>query len=67
MPGFAYTKYKVSSATFKSAILILRQKLKNLIIENLKQFCLTYVQLLRLQSLERLFILEPIILTDINN
>ncbi len=66
-PGFAYTKYKVQVATFKSATLDLQQNTVKRTIENHKRFCSTYVQLSRLQSLEGVLLLKPISLEDVNN
>ena len=65
-PGFAFTKYKIQGATFESAVLDLRQKNKRR-GENHKQFCSTYVQLSRLQTLQGVFSLEKIDLDNINN
>ncbi len=65
--GFAYTKYKVQGATFKSATLDLRQRTVKKTTENHKRFCSTYVQFSRLQSLEGVSLLEPISLEDVNN
>ena len=66
-PRFAYTKYKVQGAMFKSAILDLQQKTIKRTVESHKQFYSIYMQLLKLQSLERVSFLKPISLDDINN
>ncbi len=66
-PGFTYIEYKVQGAMFKSATLDLRQRTVKRTTENHKQFCSTYVQLSRLQSLEGVSFLEPISLENINN
>ena len=66
-PGFVYTKYKVQRATFKSATLNLQCKLIKRSTQSHKQFCSIYVQLSRLQNLEKILFLEPISLDDINN
>lgn len=65
--GFAYTKYNVQRATLTSAILDLRQKMIQRTAKSYKQFCSIYVQLLRLQSLERVSLLKYILLNNINN
>lgn len=65
--GFVYTKYKTQKVIFKSTVLDLWRKSKKIVGEYHKYFCLIYIQLSRLQSLERLSILEPIRLDDINN
>ena len=64
---FAYTKYKVQEAIFKSVIFNLQQKLIKRTVESHKQFCSIYMQLSRLQSLEEISLLEPISLDNINN
>ena len=48
-------------------VLDLWQRTKKRSIENHKQFCSTYVQLSRLQSLEGILFLKLIWLEDINN
>lgn len=65
-PGFAFTEYKVQGATFKSAVLDLRQKNKRR-RKNHKRFCSTYVQLSRLRTLQGVFLLEKIDLDNIDN
>lgn len=47
-PRFAYIKYKVQGAMFKSKTLGLQQKIVNRIAEIFKRFCSIYMQLLRL-------------------
>ncbi len=66
-PGFASTEYKVQGATFKSATLDLQCKTIKKTAECHKRFCSIYVQISRVQSLERVSLLEPISLDDINN
>lgn len=52
IPGFAYTKYKVQRAIFKSATLNLQQKTIKKTPKNYKRFFSIYVQLSKLQILE---------------
>ncbi len=66
-PGFAYTEYKVQGATFKSVTLDLRHKTIKKTAKSHKRFCSIYVQRSRVQSLERVSLLEPISLDNINN
>ena len=64
---FVYIKYKVQRAMFKSATLNLRQKLIKKTAKNPKRFSSIYVQLSRLQNLEKVSFLEPISIDNINN
>ena len=64
---FAYLKYKVQGAMFKSATLDLQQKTIKRIVENYKRFCFIYMQKLRLQSLGKVSLLKPISVDNINN
>lgn len=64
-PGFAYTKYKIQGATFKSAVLDLRRRSKKKAGKYHKRFYPTYIQLL--QSLDGLSLLESIQLDNIKN
>lgn len=52
---------------FKSATLDLQQKIIKRTAKSHKRFCSIYVQLSRFQSLERILLLEAILLDDINN
>ncbi len=65
--GFAYIKYKVQRAKFKSATFDLQRKTIKKIAESYKRFCYIYMQLLRVQNLKGVSILEPILLYNINN
>lgn len=65
-PGFASTDYKVQGGTFKPAVLDLRRKTTTHSVMH-KRFCSTYVQLLRLQTLDSVRLLEPMTFNDINN
>lgn len=64
---FDYTKYKIQRAMFKSVTLNLWRKLIKKTIESYKRFCSIYKQLSSLQSLERVSLLEPILLNNMNN
>ena len=66
-PKFIYTKYKVQKAMLKSAVLDLQCKTSNRSTKYYKRFCLTYVQLSRLQSLGGVLLLALISLENINN
>lgn len=52
---------------FKSMTLDLHQKMIKKTTQSHKQFYSVYVQLLRLQSVEEIFIVKPISLNNINN
>ena len=65
--GFAYNKYKVQGATFKSLTFDLWHKLIKKSTKSHRRFCFIYVQLFRLQSLEKVLLLKPLFLNNIIN
>jgi hypothetical protein len=64
-PAFARTEYKVQGSTLKSAVLDLKDNSKARGQDQHKKFCSTYVQLSRLQSLARLYLLQKIEMKDL--
>ena len=65
--GFAYTKYKIQEATFKFATLDPQHKTIKKTAKSHKRFRAIYIQVPQLQSLEKVSLLEPISLDEINN
>lgn len=65
--GFTITKYKVQGATIRIVILYLQRNTKIRNKDSYKKLCSTYVQLLRLQILDRLDLLQPVTLDNIEN
>lgn len=66
-PGFAVTDYKVQKAIFQIAVLDLHKKSNSGSVDSHKKFYSAYVQLLRLQTLDGVQLLQPIILEDIGS
>lgn len=54
IPDFAITEYKVKGATFQMVILDLYRNTKLENQSSYKRFCSNYVQLLRLQTLDKI-------------
>jgi hypothetical protein len=67
-PAFALTEYKVQGLTFRTAVLDLsRKSYANGEDASHSRHCSTYVQLSRLQVMDRLWLLEPVTLSDLRN
>lgn len=66
-PEFAVIKYKVQGATFQIAIFDLYQNTRSGDKNFYKRFCFIYVQLSCLQILEKVQLLQPIILATIGS
>lgn len=66
-PGFAVTNYKIERATFQTAVLDLHRNSNLGSKGSHKKFCSTYVQLLCLQTLDRVQYLQAITLEDIKS
>ena len=67
-PAFALTEYKVQGSTYRAAVLDLsRQTYATGEDATHSRHCSSYVQLSRLQVMDRLWLLEPIKLSDVLN
>lgn len=64
-PGFSLTDYKVQGSTLKTAVLDLKDDPTARGQTEHKKFCSMYVQLSRLQSLDRLYLLQAIDMKDL--
>jgi hypothetical protein len=64
-PAFCLTDYKVQGSTLSSAILDLKTRSNVRGQDHHKRFCSLYVQLSRLQSLDGLYLLQRIEMTDL--
>jgi hypothetical protein len=67
-PAFALTEYKVQGSTYRAAVLDLSRQTYATGREAVhSRHCSSYVQLSRLQVMDRLWLLEPIKLSDVLN
>ena len=64
-PAFSLTDYKIQGSTLSIAILDLKQNTLGRRQDNHKNYCSTYVQLSRLQSLDGLYLLQKIDMEDL--
>ena len=66
-PGLAVSKYKVQGATCQIAVVNMHHnfKIEDKILH--KRFCSTYIQLLHLQILDKVNLLQLMILKDIRS
>jgi hypothetical protein len=67
-PAFALTEYKVQGSTYRYAVLDLARRTYGMGEDAAhSRHCSSYVQLSRLQTMDNLWLLEPITLSDIRN
>ena len=64
-PAFSLTDYKVQGSTLTTAVLDLKNDPTARGHDKHKKFCSMYVQLSRLQSLEGLYLLQKIQMSDL--
>jgi hypothetical protein len=66
-PAWAITDYKVQGATYDSIIVDLHRRDNNRKDSvSHKRYCSVYVQLSRVKSLQGLYLLQPVSLSDLN-
>jgi hypothetical protein len=64
-PVFSFTDYKVQGSILTTAILDLKYSTTIKRQDSYRNFCLIYIQLLQLRSLDRLYLLQKIEIEDI--
>ncbi len=64
-PVFSLTNYKVQGSTLTTVVLDLKHDPSAKGQDHHKKFCLTYVQLSQLRSLNRLYLLQSITIEDL--
>jgi ATP-dependent exoDNAse (exonuclease V) alpha subunit len=65
-PAWTITDYKVQGATYDSIIVDLHRQDNSRGSVSHKRYCSVYVQLSRVKSLQGLYLLQPVSLSDLN-